>query len=296
MRLLNLPIRRNLETTTSRRARAFRPVLDSSLEGLEQRAMLSGAGVALVAPVTTLSPLTITSATVTHLTITGANTLAGTLNLATALHTPFGSTPLPKLQVPFTMTATTSAPVGTSITPAVAGTSILHLSLQIPDLDLLGLHVRLDNCNGGPVTVDINAIPSGQPGGGVLGSLLTSVDNLLTGTGGLLNLSSTQASGVTGALTTVLNGLLKDLTAGGIVSQANGGTGGTMGTSTGVTDTIPAGDTELVDLHLGPINADILGLQITTSQICLNLYADPTGGLLGSLLSGLDNLLNNGIA
>ena len=33
-----------------------------------------------------------------------------------------------------------------------------------------------------------------------------------------------------------------------------------MGTG-GPTDTIPAGDTELVNLHLGPINADILGLQ-----------------------------------
>ena len=66
-----------------------------------------------------------------------------------------------------------------------------------------------------------------------------------------------------------------------------------MGTGTGTTDTIPAGDTELVDLHLGPINADILGLDITTSQICLNVFADPRGGLLGGLLSSLDNLLNN---
>ena len=31
-----------------------------------------------------------------------------------------------------------------------------------------------------------------------------------------------------------------------------------------------------------------------TSQICLNVYADPNGGLLGGLLSSLDNLLNNG--
>ena len=60
--------------------------------------------------------------------------------------------------------------------------------MQIPDLNVLGLHVRLDNCNNGPVTVDITAIPSTQPGGGLLGDLLCGVDNLLTGTGGLLNL------------------------------------------------------------------------------------------------------------
>jgi len=181
--------------------------------------------------------------------------------------------------------------VPVSLTPSgttAAGCPILHLSLQIPDLNLLGLHVQLDNCNNGPVTVDITAVPSSQPGGGLLGDVLCGVNNLLTGTGGLLNLGGATGN-VTGALTTVLNDVLTDLTTG-----STSGTGGTMGTGTGTTDTIPAGDTELVNLHLGPISADILGLEIQTSQICLNVYADPNGGLLGNLLSSLDNLLNNG--
>src|SRR5262249_21277980 len=112
--------------------------------------------------------------------------------------------------------------------------------------------------------------------------------NLLNSNGGLLNLGS-QTGAVTGALTQVLNGILTDL----VTGITSGTPGGTIGAGSGTTDTIPAGDCELVDLHLGPINADILGLQLTTSQICLNVFADPNGGLLGDLLCSLDNLLNN---
>ena len=76
---------------------------------------------------------------------------------------------------------TTGAP-GTpgASTPSVTGSAagscdILNLSLGPIDLTLLGLEVVLDNCNSGPVTVDITAIPSG----GLLGQLLCAVDNLL---------------------------------------------------------------------------------------------------------------------
>jgi len=62
--------------------------------------------------------------------------------------------------------------------PAVSGPgcTILDLSLGPVDLNLLGLEVSLDNCANGPVTVTITA----QPGGGLLGDLLCSLDNLLT--------------------------------------------------------------------------------------------------------------------
>jgi hypothetical protein len=275
----------NLHRNGGRRSRrhhspAFRPSLDPTLDALEQRTVLSGPGTAMLAPAVLQSPINITGVHVTNLAVTGANTLTATLNVAGNLITKAGTTPfnLPNIQVPITFT-----PTGQT----ADGCPILNLSLQIPDLNLLGLHVRLDNCNNGPVNVNITAIPSTETGGGLLGDLLCSVDNLLNGTGGLLNLGG-QTSAVTGALTRVLNGILTDL-----VTGTNAGTGGTIGSSTSSTDTIPAGDTELVDLHLGPISADILGLQITTSQICLNVYADPNGGLLGELLTSLDNLLNN---
>jgi len=45
---------------------------------------------------------------------------------------------------------------------------ILNLSLGPIDLSVLGLNVALDNCNNGPVTVDVTA----DPRGGLLGSLL----------------------------------------------------------------------------------------------------------------------------
>jgi len=48
---------------------------------------------------------------------------------------------------------------------------ILNLSLEIEDLNLLGLHVELNNCEEGPITVDI----TGDPEGGLLGRLLCSL-------------------------------------------------------------------------------------------------------------------------
>jgi len=55
-----------------------------------------------------------------------------------------------------------------SILQAGAPVTILHLSLGPVNLNLLGLHVKLDNCSNGPVVVDVTA----DPNGGLLGSLL----------------------------------------------------------------------------------------------------------------------------
>jgi len=274
MNLSNLLINGSRKPSDRRRPRVFRPALYPSVEGLEQRTVLSAASAVMAAPAATQSPLEITNATVTNLAVTGANTLTATASLAGNLITKAGTTPftLPNLTVPITLT---------SVGKTADGCPILHLSLQIPDLNLLGLHLQLDNCNNGPVTVDITAIPSAKTGGGLLGDLLCGVSNLLNGTGGLLNLGG-QTGAVTGALTQALNGVIGSLAAGG------GGGGGTTGG-----DQAPAGTCELVNLHLGAIHLDVLGLDVQTSQICLLAYADPNGGLLGSLLCSLDNLLNN---
>jgi hypothetical protein len=55
-----------------------------------------------------------------------------------------------------------------SILQPGAPVTILHLSLGPVNLNLLGLHVKLDNCNNGPVVVDVTA----HPGEGLLGDLL----------------------------------------------------------------------------------------------------------------------------
>ncbi|HEX7861215.1 MAG TPA: hypothetical protein VF773_12860 [Verrucomicrobiae bacterium] len=52
---------------------------------------------------------------------------------------------------------------------------------------------------------------------------------------------------------------------------------------------------DVLALSLGPINLDVLGLVVETSPICLEITADPTGGLLGSLLCSVANLLNQGL-
>jgi len=82
------------------------------------------------------------------------------------------------------------AQLGSPANVSGATTDILNLSLGPIDLNILGLDVSLDNCNNGPVTVDISA----QAGPGkLLGNLLTSVSHLLDG----------PANG--GALTNALN-------------------------------------------------------------------------------------------
>lgn len=74
--------------------------------------------------------------------------------------------------------------------------NLVHLTLGPLNLNLLGLVVKLDNCSGGPVTVDVNAI-SGP--GDLLGNLLTGVAHLLDGSGkgvGLLSRLDTQILGL----------------------------------------------------------------------------------------------------
>jgi hypothetical protein len=56
---------------------------------------------------------------------------------------------------------------------------------------------------------------------------------------------------------------------------------------------LPAvGGTPILHLMLGPIHLNLLGLVVDTSEICLDVTANPNGGLLGQLLS---QLLSNGL-
>lgn len=53
-------------------------------------------------------------------------------------------------------------------------------------------------------------------------------------------------------------------------------------------------DCPILNLELGPIHLDLLGLVVDTSQICLDITAHQGEGLLGDLLCGVSNLLNGG--
>ena len=53
--------------------------------------------------------------------------------------------------------------------------------------------------------------------------------------------------------------------------------------------------TPILDLTLGPIDLNLLGLEVKTSPICLDITAIPgSGNLLGNLLSGIAGSLNSG--
>src|SRR5262249_12701039 len=54
------------------------------------------------------------------------------------------------------------------------------------------------------------------------------------------------------------------------------------------------GDPPILNLHLDPIHLNLLGLHVDTSAICLDVTANPGGGVLGDLLGGLAGGLDLG--
>jgi hypothetical protein len=50
----------------------------------------------------------------------------------------------------------------------------------------------------------------------------------------------------------------------------------------------------ILNLSLGPIDLSLLGLNVNTSRICLDITATSGGGLLGDLLCSIANLLDGG--
>jgi len=174
--------------------------------------------------------------------------------------------------------------------PATSPTTcdVLNLTLGPVNLNLLGLNVSLDNCAGGPITVSVTG--SDAPGN-LLGNLVCDVAGLLDSgspLGDVLGgLSGSDLAGLESGLVGILNG---------VIGQLLGST--TTGTAAASTDATaaatPAGATDILNLHLAPIHLDLLGLNVDTSAICLDVSAQPgPGNLLGNLLSSLTHLLDN---
>jgi hypothetical protein len=94
---------------------------------------------------------------------------------------------------------------------------------------------------------------------------------------------------VTSVTTQVVNGVTQLVANGTIAGQAFS-TPVTVSASQASTNDVP-----ILHLHLAPIDLNVLGLQVKTSEICLNVDASPgRGRLLGNLLAGLANGLNQG--
>jgi len=190
---------------------------------------------------------------------------------------------------PFTTTATFELPTAAgamaaqAVSPDVV-TPILNLHLDAIHLSLLGLNVDTSN-----ICVAINA-QSGP--GNLLGNLLTDVAGLLNGgtplSTILSGLSTTQLTTLLNGVTGLLNGVLGSLLGGGL-------TGGTLG---GATAAATPTTTSILHLSLGPVNLNLLGLDVNVDN-CANgpVTVDVSatsgpGNLLGNLLSGVSNLLN----
>jgi len=68
-----------------------------------------------------------------------------------------------------------------------------------------------------------------------------------------------------------------------------------------LTLSVPAGQlagstTQILNLHLGEIHLNVLGLKVDTSEICLNISAKSgPGNLLGNLLTDVTHALDNGL-
>jgi len=95
---------------------------------------------------------------------------------------------------------------------------------------------------------------------------------------------------ITGITQQVVNGVTQLTAVGTVAGQAFSAP---VAVETPAAPSANAAATPILDLHLGPINLNLLGLQVQTSEICLHVSAQPgPGNLLGNLLGGLANALN----
>jgi hypothetical protein len=154
--------------------------------------------------------------------------------------------------------AVTSVKQKITLSAATGGNCrILHLFLQKLDLTLLGLNVHLDKVN-----LDI----TGKKSGGILGKLFCS----LAGAKGKLARVRT-ARAINARLSRHPMRALK--TRAHITPQATASQAATT--------------CQVLDLVVGPLNLQLLGLVVDLNQVHLTITATRGGGVLGDLFCGL---------
>ena len=80
----------------------------------------------------------------------------------------------------------------------------------------------------------------------------------------------------------------------GTVQNGVGNVIGTVLKTVQMLVTIKGASCDILHLELGPLDLDLLGLVVHLDKVVLDIDADPTGGLLGSLLCAVANLLDVG--
>jgi hypothetical protein len=158
---------------------------------------------------------------------------------------------------------------------------VLHLELGELHLELLGLIVNLTPVDDPSIMLDISA-DSGE----ALGKLLCQVINAVQGT----------TVRKTTAATKRLNAAVKKRYSAGVMSfsaplSVSSGLATTTGSTTSTTTTTPGttastGQCSVLDLVLGPLNLDLLGLIVQLNKVQLDISANPVG-TLGTLFCQL---------
>jgi len=280
--ILPFAIRRDASSAARRSRRikhGFRPSLDGQLE---DRLVMSHAHAAAIVhslatparPSQPVSlPIQITNLNITSVTqgADGAISAVGTATGTLAGHT--FTTPL---------TLTSPAQTGGATTGTVP---VLHLRLDPIHLDLLGLKVDTS-----PICLDITAQ---QGAGNLLGNLVGDLANLLnppaSGTGGTTTPTLPTAS----QLNTILgnSNLLTGLNT--ILGQVTQNLGGAQSVQSAT-----GGATRVLNLAVGPLNLNVLGLQVNADNcsngpITVAITAQRgSGRLLGNLISDVARLLD----
>jgi len=80
----------------------------------------------------------------------------------------------------------------------------------------------------------------------------------------------------------------------GTIQNAVGNVIGTVLRTLALPVIIGQADCDILHLELGPLDLDLLGLEVHLDRVVLDIDADPTGGLLGQLLCAVANLLDIG--
>lgn len=163
--------------------------------------------------------------------------------------------------------------LGTAPNPADADCPILDLEIQAITLNLLGLLVE---------TSDICLAITAHEGEGLLGDLLCGVANLLEGGLDLGTILDGLTDDQLEVLLTGIEDLLNDVFAAATAPDA-----------------VAGASCDILNLSLGPIDLNLLGLQVELDDcadgpVTIDVTAIPGGGLLGDLLCSLANLLNGG--
>jgi hypothetical protein len=96
---------------------------------------------------------------------------------------------------------------------------------------------------------------------------------------------------------TVQNGQLAAVgTLTGTLTNATGGVIGTVSQSATMPVAVTAATCQILNLVLGPLDLNLLGLHVDLNQVLLNITGDAgPGQLVGQLLCAIANLLNGGV-